>query len=70
MRLPVVIDTRQGFRLAAFGFELHLWMEADAEWSAIIRDGDQEISSEFKEDNLTLSKFHILANARSRAICR
>jgi hypothetical protein len=70
MKLPAVINTKQGFRVAAFGFELHLWMERDAKWSAIIQDGDHEFSSRFQENNLTLAKFHILADARSRAIYR
>jgi hypothetical protein len=69
MRLPE-IDRKQGFRLAAFGFELHLWMERDAEWSAIIQDGDNRFSTRFQEDNPTLAKFHLLADARNRPIYR
>jgi hypothetical protein len=69
MRLPE-IDRKQGFRLVAFGFELHLWMDRDAESSAIIQDGDHRFSTRFKEDNLTLAKFHLLAVARNRAIYR
>ena len=70
MRLPALKKAKHGFALAAFGFQLHLWNESDVEWGAIIRDGEQEMSSRFEEDNLTLAKLHILAEARNRALVR
>lgn len=70
MRLPALNKAKHGFALSAFGFQLHLWKESDVEWCGTIRDGDQETSSRFEEDNLTLAKLHILAEARNRALVR
>jgi len=70
MRLPALSKAKHGFVIAAFGFRIHLWNESEVEWCATIFDGEQEVSSRFEEDNLTLAKLHTLADARNRAMVR
>ena len=68
MRLPAL--SKQGYATAVFGFRIHLWNESEVDWCATIFDDEQEVSSRFQEDNLTLAKLHILGDARKRAVLR
>jgi hypothetical protein len=70
MKLPALNKSKHGFTIAAFGLRIHLWNESEVEWVATIRDGDNEASCQFEEDNVTLAKLHILAEARNRAQVR
>ena len=68
MGMPAL--SKQGYATAAFGFRIHLWNESEVDWCATIFDDEHEVSCRFQEDNLTLAKLHILADARNRAVVR
>ena len=71
MKPPAVGKAKQGYSRFAFGLRIHLWQESEVDWCATIFDDDNsELSSRFEEDNLTLAKLHILAEARNRAVVR
>lgn len=71
MALSTRGEIKPSFTLNAYGFHLRLWNESGGvDWGASILDGKEEISCKFEEDNLTLAKLHLLAEARSRATTR
>jgi hypothetical protein len=71
MALSTRHKLKPSFTLDAYGFHLRLWNESGGvDWGASLHDGKEEVSCRFQEDNLTLAKLHLLAEARNRAMTR
>jgi hypothetical protein len=60
-----------GLALEVFGIELRLWKETgETEWGATLRENANTIHTRFEEENLTMAKLHLLAEARRRVANR
>jgi hypothetical protein len=60
-----------GLALEFFGIELRLWKEiGESEWGATLRENHNTLQTRFKEENLTMAKLHLLAEARKRVVNR
>jgi hypothetical protein len=60
-----------GLELEVYGIELRLWKETgESEWGATLRENDNTVHTRFEEENLTMAKLHLLAEARKRAVSR
>jgi hypothetical protein len=57
--------------LEVYGIELRLWKEiGESEWGATLRESDNTVHTRFEEENLTMAKLHLLAEARKRVVNR
>jgi hypothetical protein len=55
--------------LEAYGIELRLWKDAgESEWGATLRENGNAVHIRFEEENLTMAKLHLLAEARKRVV--
>jgi hypothetical protein len=60
-----------GLALEFYGIELRLWKEiGESEWGATLRENDNTSHARFEEENLTMAKLHLLAEARRRVVNR
>ena len=60
-----------GVALEVFGIQLRLWKEAgESEWGATLRENENTVHTRFEEENLTMAKLHLLAEARKRVANR
>jgi hypothetical protein len=60
-----------GLALEFYGIELRLWKEiGESEWGATVRENDNTLHTRFEEENLTMAKLHLLAEARKRVVNR
>ena len=60
-----------GLALEVYGIELRLWKEiGESEWGGTLRENDQTVHTRFEEENLTMAKLHLLAEARKRVVNR
>ena len=58
-----------GLALEVYGIELRLWKETgESEWGATLREKDNTVHTRFEEENLTMAKLHLLAEARKRVV--
>jgi hypothetical protein len=71
MSIVPIHAVKLGLALEFYGIELRLWKEiGESEWGATLREKDNTVHTRFEEENLTMAKLHLLAEARKRVVNR
>jgi hypothetical protein len=71
MSTAAIRAVKLGLELEVYGIELRLWKEiGESEWGATLRENGKTVHTRFEEENLTMAKLHILAEARKRVVNR
>jgi len=71
MSIVPIHAVKLGVALEFYGIELRLWKEiGESEWGATLREKDNTVHTRFEEENLTMAKLHLLAEARKRVVSR
>ena len=71
MSIVPIHAVKLGVALEFYGIELRLWKEiGESEWGATLREKDNTVHTRFEEENLTMAKLHLLAEARKRVVNR